>query len=185
MKRILVGSKNPVKIEAAKKALAAFFPHEDIIADGINAPSHVPDQPWGSKETYQGAYNRALFCKNNASDDYDYFCGLEGGLETCDFSENAQTIAVFNWVVVLSRNSDDIGRSRGGWIELPQQLADLVKQYGELGPAADAFSKQSNTKQKGGTIGLLTGNTITRVETFAKTATMALTTLIKPWENTL
>ena len=53
--KVLIGTKNPGKIEGAKKAFEHYFDNVEVI--GIKAESNVSDQPVG-KETYLGAKNR-------------------------------------------------------------------------------------------------------------------------------
>ena len=57
MKKVLIASKNPVKINATKKAF------EDVFTDhfefeGVSADSLVSDQPMSNDETLKGATNR-------------------------------------------------------------------------------------------------------------------------------
>ena len=57
MKKVVIASKNPVKINATEKAF------EDVFTDGfefegISTDSLVSDQPLSDKETLQGATNR-------------------------------------------------------------------------------------------------------------------------------
>ena len=63
--KILVGSENPVKLEAVKDAFTKYF--GDIEVVGIGVESHVPAQPVND-ETYIGAQSRAihLLHSNNA-----------------------------------------------------------------------------------------------------------------------
>ncbi|MCK5333059.1 MAG: DUF84 family protein, partial [Candidatus Aenigmarchaeota archaeon] len=51
-----VGSKNPVKLEAAKLAVKEFFPDAELVF--VDAESKVPAQPSDS-ELKEGAENRA------------------------------------------------------------------------------------------------------------------------------
>ena len=53
--KVLIGTKNPGKIEGAKRALENYFSNVDI--QGIKVSSNVNEQPVGI-ETYQGALNR-------------------------------------------------------------------------------------------------------------------------------
>ena len=59
-----MGSKNPVKINAAKCIFSIYFPERDIDCQGVNAPSGVPDQPIGEEQTRIGAQNRVNYCKD-------------------------------------------------------------------------------------------------------------------------
>ncbi len=54
--KILVGSKNPVKLNAVKEAFSLYFENIEIVS--ISVPSNVSDQPI-NEETYEGAKNRA------------------------------------------------------------------------------------------------------------------------------
>ena len=53
--KILIGTKNPGKIEGVKKAFEKYF--ENVEAQGIPVHSNVPDQPV-NEEIFQGAKNR-------------------------------------------------------------------------------------------------------------------------------
>jgi len=98
--RVAVGSENPCKIDAVRRAFEEVFCRRDtddkknqrgrveIIVSSYDAPSGVPDQPFGDAETRQGATNRAkaaydAACANVANGGYepDFAVGLEGGLE--------------------------------------------------------------------------------------------------------
>ena len=58
--KILVGSKNPVKIEAVEETFLKYFKKVEVI--GIEVDSNVPNQPI-NEETFEGAENRALALK--------------------------------------------------------------------------------------------------------------------------
>ncbi len=71
MRRVCIGSTNPVKTAAAKTAFAAVFPgeefefvggddhcHSQLLNRTVNAPSGVSDQPMSDAETLQGARSR-------------------------------------------------------------------------------------------------------------------------------
>ena len=64
MKRVVVGSVNPVKLEAVRLAFEGMFPEEQIDVQGVVVPSGVPDQPGSSAETLKGANKRALACES-------------------------------------------------------------------------------------------------------------------------
>ena len=56
---IAVGSKNPVKVEAARRAFAAAFADATLELFPYDVSSGVNDQPWSDSETREGAINRA------------------------------------------------------------------------------------------------------------------------------
>ena len=78
--KVLVGSKNRVKIEAAKEAFEEYFDNVDAI--GLPADSNVPDQPV-NEDIYKGARNRVdnliKYAKENKVD-ADYFAAIESGI---------------------------------------------------------------------------------------------------------
>ncbi|GFR46217.1 hypothetical protein Agub_g7760 [Astrephomene gubernaculifera] len=55
---VLVASKNPVKVNAVRRALQSCFPALEIVVIGREASSGVPEQPFGDEETLAGARNR-------------------------------------------------------------------------------------------------------------------------------
>ena len=56
---IAVGSKNPVKVEAVRRAFAAAHAEATLELHPYDVPSGVNDQPWSDGETREGAINRA------------------------------------------------------------------------------------------------------------------------------
>eukprot|EP00948_MAST-09A_sp_MAST-9A-sp1_P000224 g224.t1 len=124
--KIVVGSKNPVKVAAAKEAFVRAFkakserlasakkvssdddspaPTEEsieIIARGVSVPSGVSDQPMGDKETRTGAQNRALNALQTLSKEelstFSYAVGMEGGLNRNDWDDQLSCQA---WMAVI------------------------------------------------------------------------------------
>ncbi len=58
--KVLVGSRNPVKLEAAKEAFSKYFDAVEVV--GISVNSKVSNQPV-EDETFAGARNRAFELK--------------------------------------------------------------------------------------------------------------------------
>ncbi|MCU0464203.1 MAG: inosine/xanthosine triphosphatase [Anaerolineae bacterium] len=164
---VIVGSRNPVKIEAARRGFAAIFPAEIWDVRGHEVESGVSHQPIGDDETLRGALQRAqaALALDPAA---DYGVGIEGGCAW--LGDDLLTMA---WVVVCGRNGV-IGRARSGSFVLPKAVAQLVAQGMELGDADDHVFGQSNSKQKNGSIGLLTGDVITRADYYTPVVSMAL-----------
>ncbi|BED90215.1 non-canonical purine NTP phosphatase [Pseudoalteromonas sp. MM1] len=169
--KIIVGSKNPVKINAAKHIFAMYFPDCEIDCQGVNAPSNVPDQPIGEEQTRVGAQNRVTHCKNMYQ--ADYYCAMEGGAE--QFSYGAATFA---YVVINNGSEQAIGRSSN--LPLPQVLYNALLNGEELGNVMDKAFNTHNIKQKGGAIGLLTNNHATRESTYTQALTLAMAPFIHP-----
>lgn len=165
MKKVIICSKNPVKIEASKEAFLSVFSNSNFDFSGLSFPSLVSEQPMSQKETYKGALNRA----NNAKKDIsaDYYVGIEGGIEIVDGE-----LECFAWVVILNDNIK--GRAKTGSFFLPKKLAQLVKKGYELGTATDMVFKSHNAKQKGGAVSFLTNNALTRKSFYKPAIIMAL-----------
>jgi len=49
MKKVIVGSSNPVKLETTKEAFRQSFPDVEFEFKTFSAPSGVPDQPIGQR----------------------------------------------------------------------------------------------------------------------------------------
>src|SRR5215510_14708269 len=128
MKKVIVASTNPVKIESAQIGFAKMFPEESFEVQGIAAPSEISAQPMSSDETLLGATN-LVHNVSNLVTAVDYRVGIEGGIE--DVHEELE---VFAWVVVKAANGK-IGKGKTGSFFLPQEIAKLVRQGIELGEA--------------------------------------------------
>jgi non-canonical (house-cleaning) NTP pyrophosphatase len=76
-------------------------------------------------------------------------------------------------VVVLSP-AGMAGKGRTGTFFLPPAVAALIQQGKELGEADDIVFAQSNSKQKNGAIGILTGDVIDRAALYEPAVIMAL-----------
>jgi non-canonical (house-cleaning) NTP pyrophosphatase len=78
--KVLIGTKNPGKIEGARRALSKYF--KDFELEGVKVASDVSEQPVGI-ETYQGALNRVNNLMKYAKDNHikaDLFISVESGL---------------------------------------------------------------------------------------------------------
>ena len=167
MQKIIVASKNPVKIGAALGAFQKMFPDWRFEAEGVFAASGVADQPRTDMETFQGAWNRA----HNACEEHpqaDFWVGIEGGVE-----EKNADMEAFAWVVVKSKEGG-LGKGRTGTFFLPPKIAELIRQGKELGEADDIVFKRENSKQENGAIGILTGNVIDRAAYYTGAVIVAL-----------
>ncbi len=166
IKKIIVASRNPVKIESVKLGYNKIFTKSNVELQGVAVPSGVSDQPMSNLETMTGAINRA----NNAQSQFpnaDLWVGIEGGIEKI-----GSDMTAFAWVVIQSKNK--IGKSKTGTFFLPPQVAQLINEGKELGEADDIVFEDSNSKQKGGAVGLLTGNVIDRTSLYIEAVVLAL-----------
>ncbi len=166
VRRIVVASDNPVKIQAALNGFQRIFPAEQFSASSLPVPSGVSAQPVTNGETLRGAMQRVNAVREQAAD-ADYWVGIEGGVE-----ERDGEMEVFAWVVVAS--ADRIGKSRTATFYLPQEVTRLVRQGLELGDADDRIFGRSNSKQQNGSVGLLTEDVITRLAYYEHAVILAL-----------
>jgi inosine/xanthosine triphosphatase len=167
MKRVIVASTNPVKISSTETGFAKMFPEEAFRVEGFAALSEVSNQPTSGEETLKGALNRV----NNVSKfilDADYWVGIEGGLEAVDGE-----LEVFAWVVVISKDGK-IGKARTGTFFLPKKVAQLINEGKELGEADDIVFGTTNSKQANGSVGILTGDVLTRTTYYEPAVILAL-----------
>jgi inosine/xanthosine triphosphatase len=163
---IIVGSLNPVKLQSTEDAFTLAFERSFHIT-GVNVPSGVSDQPFGAEETLLGAQNRAKSAKA-AFPEADYWVGVEGGVE-----EDARGLFAFAWVWVLDKNGKH-GQAKTSTFYLPEKVAELVKGGIELGQADDEVFSEDNSKQKGGSVGILTKGKLNRTEYYQQAVLLAL-----------
>lgn len=177
MIKIVVASKNPVKLDAVKDGLSALL-NEAVEVIGVSVKSEVSDQPMSEAQTLLGAENRV---KNAQSEfpGYDFYIGIEGGVEDSDSG-----LMAFAWIVI--RKEKKIGRARTAGFFLPPQVAELVNQGYELGDADDMVFAKQNSKQQNGAVGLLTNDVITRKSLYMPAVQMAFIPFLNPdlypWE---
>ena len=152
---IAVGSKNPVKIQAALAGFQRMFPELKFTVEGFDVGSGVSDQPMSCNETLNGATNRANGLKS-ASPNSDFFIGIEGGIEIIAGAYFANA-----WIVVFDRDGN-MARGRSGSFALPPTVQQLVEDGIELGHANDQVFQQQNSKHAGGAVGSLTCGIVTR-----------------------
>ena len=166
MKKVIIASKNPIKIQSVKAGYEKMFPTQEFEFIGVSVPSNVADQPMSNEETFRGAKNRAV----NASqtiEEADFYIGIEGGIEHVDNEMQA-----FAWVFILANGK--YGKSKTGTFFLPNQVMELIKAGKELGEADDIVFKRHNSKQNSGAVGILTGDLIDRTSYYTEAVILAL-----------
>lgn len=166
--KVLIGTKNPGKIEAAKRALANYFDNVEIV--GVKTESNVSEQPVG-KETYQGAVNRVnnliKFAKEN-SIYADLFMAVESGL-----TEDLGFWAITN-IAVIKNNKGEIGVGSSPSFPVPKKHVDnIIKNT--LGTVMDNLFNETDLRSSTGGIGLLTKEVLSRIDITTHAFIMALT----------
>ncbi|MFA4819250.1 MAG: inosine/xanthosine triphosphatase [Patescibacteria group bacterium] len=166
MSKIIIASKNPVKINAVANAFKEMFPLESFEVEGVAVTSGVNQQPQSDVETFQGALNRVENISQTTK--ADFWVGIEGGIE----GKNSEMEA-FAWVAVKAK-AGQLGKGRTATFFLPPQIAALIKQGKELGEADDIVFGRTNSKQENGAVGILTDNVIDRTKYYTTAVILAL-----------
>ena len=163
---VIVGSRNPVKVNAAEVIFRTAFPEVEVQVKGVDARSDVHDQPMSAAETLLGAQNRVKHTKYDYPD-ADYYVAFEGGVDEFPYG-----VAAFAYVVIASKSTTSVGRTAD--LPLPKRFFEALQQGQELGDVMDAHFKTQNIKQKGGAIGSLTNHHETRQSTYQQALMLAL-----------
>lgn len=161
---VVVGSTNPVKVNAAKEVFSTLFDSPRVEPSDVD--SGVSDNPSTIDEAIQGARNRAFASVRGG--DVDYGVGFEGG--TLEIGDTMFTQA---WCCVVD-SVGRVGTAGGEHMELPDSVAENVKSGIELGYAVDEVVGKENVKQDSGAIGEFTGELTTRQEAYEHLLRMAL-----------
>lgn len=169
VRRVAVGSRNPVKVAAVTAVVRQL--HPSAIVEGVQVPSGVPDQPVGDDETQRGAVARARAAREAL--DADIGVGLEGGV-VHDGDSAMRTCA---WAAVALRDGREFfGGSLA--MPLPPAVVELVRRGVELGHAMDEVTGGKDTKHGAGAVGILTNGMIDRQRAYEVLVTYALSPVI-------
>ena len=168
--KIAIGSLNPTKVDAARRAGRRVWPHAEFVC--VAVPSGVPEQPMNDEQTIEGARNRAQAAL--LATDAHIGVGVEGGVHDSPLGMFAT-----GWAVVVDRNGM-LSIGGGGRLPLPESIAAQIRAGGELGPVMDEFAGGSNLKHSLGAVGILTNGLINRSEALEVAVTYALTKFIRP-----
>lgn len=170
--KISVGSQNPVKIAAVKNAVQKIWANRNTEVIHVSVSSGVSAQPTSDDEAIKGALTRARLSLQKTGADLGI--GLEGCTEDTKYG-----MFVSGWVVAVDKKGE-MGIGGGGRLVLPEQIASEIRKGRELGPVMDEFTGQCNTKQKQGTVGILTRDLIVREAAFERCVIYALVRFMNP-----
>ncbi len=189
---IAVGTKRGPKLDAVHDALNQFahllVPGAQFEVRGFDVDSGVRHTPLSSAESMRGAKQRAealMRMAVTAGETYQYFIGMEGGLEVAhsdpgELSAEKIRPRVFleSWAYVSDGTRGYFGRS--GAIELPEALAGEVLEDGiELAASIDKFAGMVGIRDNQGAWGVLSRDLITRRDAFR----VALLAAFAPFYN--
>jgi len=171
VRRVAVGSTNPVKIGAVRAVFARVAPN--AIVEGLAVPSSVPDQPIGDDETIRGALARARGVL--VLSDGELGVGIEGGVA----NEPGGGMRTCAWAAIVARD----GRSGVGGslaMPLPPVVAEAVRGGLELGHAMDRLTGGHDTKRGAGAVGILTAGLVDRQGAYETLVAYALAPFLTP-----
>lgn len=182
--KIVVGSKNPVKVGAVTEGFRRYFVDCEVI--GIDVASGVAAQPMSERETMNGARQRAYEALKT-DPTAEYGVGVEGGVTEFDpTSPNWSGIRggkgrLFEcaWVAIVDKNGKE-GLGGGLYFELPEKIAVKIKNGGELGPIMNEMTGEDNVKQKMGAIGIFTKGQLDRKNAYVQIVLSALIKFVSP-----
>lgn len=120
--KILIGTKNPGKIEGARQAFAKYC--SDFEIEAITVESEVSDQPF-NEEIITGAKNRVKNLKKYAKEndiEVDYFIASEAGITNL----LGDWIDINLAVVENSIGYQSVGISQG--FPIPEKYIEEIKQ---------------------------------------------------------
>lgn len=166
--KILMGTKNPGKIEGAKQAFEKYF--ENVEIEGISVNSEVNDQPLNN-EIFLGAKNRIKNLRKYAKEnniEADFYIASEAGITNLLGNEWID----INAAVIEDKNGfQTVGCSQG--FQIPDKYMPEIIET-ELGKVMDKlFDGENLGKGKGG-ISRLTHDVVSRIELTKNAFVMAL-----------
>ena len=166
--KILIGTKNPGKIEGATEAFQNYF--EDFEIEGIPVSSDVSEEPVNN-EIYEGASNRVDHLIKYAEEnqiDAEYFLGVESGI----------TNLLGKWVIInIAVIKDKHGYESWGKssaFPVPNKYVEEIIAT-DLGKVMDKIFEQNDLRSGKGGINFVTKGIINRIDLTKEAFIMALT----------
>lgn len=167
--KVVVGSTNPVKVNAVRRAFRLLC---DPVIRGARITSGVPAQPIGLREILLGALNRSIHALE--AEEADYGVGIEAGALVTD----AGPVELQAAAVTDRSGRVSIGLSQGFLLPLSwlNELLDRV----ELEAIVAKTTGREEIGEKLGFIGYLTYGLVTRTELSYSAVLMALVPRLNP-----
>ncbi len=166
--KVLIGTKNPGKIEGATQAFKNYFDEFDI--DGIPVSSGVSEEPVNN-EIYEDARNRVNNLMKYAKDhriNAEYFLGVESGI----------TNLLGRWVIInIAVIKDKNGYESWGTsaaFPVPDKYVDEIIST-DLGKVMDKIFEQNDLRSGKGGISFVTNGVISRIDLTKEAFLMAFT----------
>lgn len=168
--KFAIGSKNPTKVNAVKNVVQKLWDNSQV--ESTSSESGVSDQPTTYEEALKGAINRA----NSARDSCSADIGI--GMEGYTF-ENDHGMFVSNICVAIN-DKNELGVASGGSFQLPNSVAEKIRNGGELGPSLNELFSLNNVKHNEGASGIFTSGYVNRTVAQENAVAYALAKFITP-----
>lgn len=170
--RINIGTRNQLKVAAARAAFTAVFPNIEIEARGIAVESTVPPQPF-DEQVVDGAMARA----RAALVDTDYGVGIEAGLVS--FPGCKHPLSVQFCAIVDREGEMSVGHGPG--YALPERVLASLEAGSTLNREMSDISGIDEIKEKVGAIGYLSSGLVDRFTITREAVLMALIPRLDRW----
>lgn len=171
IRKIAVGSTNPVKLAAVEEEVAGFLSQVEVV--GVEIDSGVKEQPMSDEETRRGAEERARKAREKVAADVGI--GLEGGV----YKHKGE---VWNTVWCVVTSSKEVIPVSGVRFKLPAKIARKIMKGNELGPIMDKFLGRKDVKKQEGMLGVVTDGWVKRKEGYGQLVRLAMGRLLtKEW----
>ncbi|RLF00276.1 MAG: inosine/xanthosine triphosphatase [Thermoprotei archaeon] len=171
--RIVVGSKNPAKVEGVRRAFSLLGP---AVVESVEVETSVGPQPMSLRETIKGAVERAV---NAMRRGFNYSVGVEAGLYKFP---PALTGYMEVQVAALLDEGGGITLGMSPSFEFPQRVVKALEE-GEAPEAEVVIEDITGVRrigEKGGAISFLTRGRLDRVALTELAVLMALVPRLNP-----
>ena len=169
--KVLIGTRNNVKVEACQAAFATYFKDVEVIE--VDVSSEVSEMPLNN-EISLGVRNRIKNLKQYALEhniQADYYVAAESGIQ--DYFDEWMITAVAG----IEDNHGLRSYSTSPSYPVPRQLVDEIIHDG-LGPVMDKIFKDDDSGHHKGGIGFLTHGRIRRYNLIHESFMMAIIRII-------
>lgn len=173
--KIIVGSKNEVKVSAVREVVADYKSLAGAEVIGVSVASGMSDQPLSLEETIQGAKNRA----ESAYQPDSISIGLECGLMRIPSSE--EEFMHISICSIFDGKKHHLGMSSG--FRVPRSISALILEEGlDLNQAMKkcGFTENPQLGASEGTVGVFTNGRIPRKTYCKQSLTVALISIEQP-----
>jgi non-canonical (house-cleaning) NTP pyrophosphatase len=171
MRKIVLTSTNPVKLNVVKKVASNLFPDEDFDYVTLALEKDGPE-PIG-KNSILNQINSAIDSAKAQIPDADYYICMEGGM--IDDGIKMNEVA---HVSVCPAKGESVTTSCASF-PVPKAISDEVRKGKDFAVAVDEFFKTNGTKQGGGFVNILTGGIINKEDHYFQATAIAFSAVVK------